>query len=294
MIHLRHILHPIRSANSLYHKVRLAIFRQLTEHRFRNIRRNQRNRCWCGGELLPFTWHSSYGVCVACGCYVNRHPPITEELKRFYSFDNYWGAWMRLKGAPTIDHRTENDLKDGRVAYWFSLIQQYGPSSGRVIEVGCGHAVLLRELNRRGYDCIGVEPSEDVSDWIRARTGLQIITGLFPQVDLPECDMFLAFDVLEHVHNPFSFMEKVFDILRPGGIAILQQPTIRAEQGDDIDPPFGNNFERMFDDVEHLWIFTSAGLNRLANLIGFDILDDKARWQQCHEIVVLRRQKVFT
>ena len=290
MIRLRHLLHPIASAKSLYHRVSTFVYKRLAERQVRHIRRGHRDRCWCGGELLPFKWHHSYSVCAKCGCYVNQCPPLPEELKKFYSLDHYWGTWMRSKGAPTIEYRTENDLRDGRVGYWLSLIQQYGPSSGRVVEVVCGHAVLLCELRKRGYDCTGVEISEDVSEWSRRRTGLEIVTGAFPQVELPGCDIFLAFDVLEHVHDPVGFMQKAYGLLRSGGIAILQQPTVRVEQGCGLDPPLGLDFERMFDDVEHLWIFTSSSLKMLANFTGFHILDDKSRWRPCHEIVVLKRE----
>jgi hypothetical protein len=46
----------------------------------------------------------------------------------------------------------------------------------------------------------------------------------------------------------------------------------------------------MFDDVEHLWVFTNANLRMLAKSSGFQILHDQSRWVQCHEILVLRRE----
>jgi len=289
MIRLEHVLHPGRSAWSLCRRAKLSLYRLLAANQVRRMRREQRISCSCGGELLPFKRHRSYGVCVNCGCYVNRYPPCLHDLKRFYSLDRYWGRWMQLKGAPTIEFRTANDLKDGRIDCWFSLLQRFGPPTGRVIEVGCGHAAFLGELSRRGYDCIGVEIGQDVSEWTRRHTALRIIPGAFPDVELPECDIFLAFDVLEHVHDPAAFLQKAHAILKPGGTAILQQPTIRPEQGYVLDPPLGEDFERMFDDVEHLWIFTNANLRILAKSSGFQILDDQSRWRQCHEILVLRR-----
>ena len=196
---------------------------------------------------------------------------------------------MQSKGAPTIEQRTAYDLKDGRVDCWLGLIKQYGPASGQVIEIGCGHAVLLRELHNQGYSCLGVEISEDVSDWVSRQTGLQVIAGAYPQIELPECDLFLAFDVIEHVHDPVSFLRKTYDLLKPGGVAILQQPVVRPEQGYSLEPPLGVDFERMFDDLEHLWIFTNASFRVLAELSGLRILDETSRWRQCHEIVILKK-----
>jgi SAM-dependent methyltransferase len=271
MISLRHFLHPIRSTKSLYRRTNDYSYRKLTEHGMRKMLRDRREKCWCGGELCIFKWHRAYGICINCGCYVNRNPPHLEELRQFYSLDKYWKKWMTLKRAPTIEERTTNDLNDGRVAYWLSLIQSYGPRSGEVIEVGCGPGVLLQELKKRGYVCTGIEISEDV----------------FPNIQLPKCDVFLAFDVLEHISEPFEFLQKARTLLRPGGVAILQQPTIRIESGYNLAPPFGKDFKRMFDDVEHLWIFTTASLNLLAKRTGFHVIDDKSVWRQCHEILVL-------
>jgi hypothetical protein len=50
MIRPRHILHPIRSAESLYGRVSLAVYRHLAEREFRKVRRGHRDRCWCGGN----------------------------------------------------------------------------------------------------------------------------------------------------------------------------------------------------------------------------------------------------
>jgi len=159
-----------------------------------------------------------------------------------------------------------------------------------VIEAGCGHGVLLCELQKRGYDCLGVEISEDVSDWVREKTGLKVLTGSFPEVALPECDLFLAFDVIEHVPDPLAFLRRVQSLLTLGGIAILQQPTIRPGEAYRLNSA-ECDCHRMFDDVEHLWIFSSASLGLLADAVGLRILDDEARWRQCHEIVVLAKEK---
>ena len=287
MISIRPLLQPIRSAKSLYGRTNDHLSRSLAQRRMRKIGRGHREKCWCNGALSTFKRHRGYGVCVNCSCYVNRNPPLPEELRKFYSLERYWGKWMQLKGAPTIEARTANDLSDGRVAYWLSLIESYGPRSGEVIEVGCGPAVLLQELERRGYACTGIEVSEDVSDWIRKEKGLRIITGDFPNIHLPRCDIFLAFDVLEHINDPCEFLREAKRLLRPGGVAILQQPTIRPEWGYELDPPFGQDFRRMFDDVEHLWIFTSTSLKLLAQNTGFQVIDNNSRWRQCHEILVL-------
>jgi len=284
VLKLRHILHPIRSAMSLYRMMNRYVYSYFAKRQFSNIRRGRRDRCWCGGGLVPFKWHPSYGICANCGCYVNWHPPLPEELKRLYSFDLYWRTRQRLKGHPTIEHRPVNDRSDGRVDFWLWLIERYGASAKRVVEVGCGSGVLLAELKSCGYKCIGVEPDEQTAKWVRQNMGLDVRPGIFPHVDLPKCDLFVALDVLEHSPNPEGFMRGAAELLNPGGVAIIQTPIDRY----DYEPPFGNMFGKVFDDLEHLFIFSATSISRLVDTLELrPIANDQ--WCLAHEIVVFQR-----
>ena len=235
--------------------------------------------------MLPFKWHASYKVCTKCGTYVNCRPPLPEELKRLYSFELYWHTRQQLKGFPVIEQRPANDRSDGRVDYWLGLIKRYRPSTGLVVEVGCAHGVLLAELKARGYKCIGVEPDERTAEWARENVGLDVRPGLFPNVDLPKCDLFLGFDVIEHSPVPVAFMNGVAQLLNPGCVAIIQTPIDRYA----YQPPFGDMFGLVFDDLEHLYIFTQTSLRRLSETAGLMAIAEDS-WRLAHEIVVLRRE----
>jgi len=287
MLRAGHIFHPILSARPTYGRLRRVVARLLWTQKFRHIRRGKRDRCWCGGQLLPFTWHPNYGVCAWCGCYVNQRPPLPEELARLYSFDLYWHTRQRLKGHPTIEHRPINDRSDGRIDYALGLVQRYGPPSGLVVEVGCAHGLLLAELKSRGYHCVGVEPDERTAEWVRRNTGLDVRPGFFPGVDLPMCDLFVAFDVIEHSPEPQAFMQAAAQLLHPGGVAILQTPVDRY----DYQPPFGERFEDAFDDLEHLHLFTDRAMEELASRAGLQVVTLAERLWLHHEICIFRKPR---
>lgn len=250
-----------------------------------SIKRGERNRCWCGGALQRFEWSTRYGVCAKCGCYVNRFPPIGEDLKVLYSFRFYWHTFQRVHGYPTIEERTLHDNDDGRVDYWLRLIERYGPLAGRVVEVGCAHGVLLTELQVRGYECVGVEPDPQTATWTRTHTGLDIRAGFFPGVALPPCSLFLAFDVLEHSPTPLEFLHAAAELLEPRGVAIIQTPVDRY----DLSPPFGDRFDDAFRDEQHLFLFTDRALKELACRANLEIVSLAERLALHHEICVFRR-----
>jgi glycosyltransferase involved in cell wall biosynthesis/SAM-dependent methyltransferase len=281
---LRHFLHPLRSLNSIARKTNRRMSRTRLQRQFRKLRRGRVDHCWCGGNLLEFQWHPSYGVCAQCGCYVNRRPLLTEELQRFYSFDVFWHSWYRMKGGSTIEDRAEVYRQDGRLGYWLRLIERYASGRGRVIEIGCSPGVLLAELQQRGYECVGVEPDQHTAEWIQRQLNVDVRTGFFPDVKLPQADLLLAFDVLEHVPNPEDFVNGLAYLLNPGGIAIIQAPIDRY--GDQ--PPFKDHLD-VFDDTEHLHIFTERAVEELARRAGLAILNNTERFRPIHEICILRK-----
>lgn len=280
---LRHLAHPVRTARSVRRRVAARLIRRTHARDLQQIARSERERCWCGGELREFPWHSGYGVCIDCGCYVNRRPPTQESLQRLYGFDLYWHDRVRSKGQAGIEQRLVRDRTDGRLDYWLGLVERFAPRAERVVEVGCGHGVLLQELQRRGRRCVGVEPDPRTADWTSHAAGVEVRSGLFPDVEVPPSDLFMAFDVIEHSLDPVAFLQGAARVLRPGGVAILQTPVDRYG----TKPPFAERFKDAFDDVEHLFLFTDEAIRRLASRAGLEVVDLSERLMLHHEICVL-------
>jgi 2-polyprenyl-3-methyl-5-hydroxy-6-metoxy-1,4-benzoquinol methylase len=216
---------------------------------------------------------------------VNRRPPAADELARLYSMDFYWHGRVRTKGQPPIERRAALDRSDGRVEYWASLVERHAPGARHVLEVGVGSGVLLEELKARGYDVLGVEPDEKTAAWTQERTGVEVRSGLFPLAGLPQVDLFLAFDVLEHSRDPVAFLRGAASLLPLGGTAIIQTPIDREHQ----EPPFGAGSKHVFDDVEHCYLFTDDSMRRLAEAAGLETRDLSERLWVQHEIAVLGR-----
>jgi len=284
VLRLHNRLNPLRSAKFLYQRGKVWVYKSIAGRQFRSILREQCDRCWCGGALLPFKWHSSYGICANCGCYVNRHPPLREELKKVYSLDLYWHTQQKAKGYPPIETRADLYRSDGRLEYWLRLIERYGPPHGIVVEVGCAPGVLLAELQKSGYECIGIEVDGKVAEWIHRIMNVDIRVGLFPCVDVPNCNLFLALDVLEHSPSPKDFLCEVSRLLKPGGIAIIQTAIDRYE----YNPPFGERFD-MFDDIEHMFLFTDKAMRELARRADLEVLNLEERLWLAGEVCIFRK-----
>jgi 2-polyprenyl-3-methyl-5-hydroxy-6-metoxy-1,4-benzoquinol methylase len=250
------------------------------------VPRVRREKCWCGSTLSRYNRHENYGHCGNCDSFVLREVPDPRVFKELYSLDNYWRYRQKeIKGHPTIEERTQNDLNDGRVRFWLDTIHQHTTEAGVAVEAGCGHGVLLSQLHAEGWKTVGVEVHEETAHWVRQETGLDVRVGIFPEVPLPSCDLFLALDVIEHASDPVAFAAKIFELLNGGGIAIIQTPLHDGKQ----DPPFAHRFPDVFDDIEHLFVFNRDSIGRLVAEAGFTVLSNHLAWQPCHEILVVSK-----
>jgi 2-polyprenyl-3-methyl-5-hydroxy-6-metoxy-1,4-benzoquinol methylase len=113
---------------------------------------------------------------------------------------------------------------------------------------------------------------------------VDVCEGLFPGVQLPTCDLFLAFDVMEHVSDPKNFICAVRALMHPGGVAIIQTPIERY----DYEHPFKMRPD-FFDDLEHLLLFTDKAILTLATLAQLEMVNLEDSLGSLGQICVLRK-----
>jgi SAM-dependent methyltransferase len=97
---------------------------------------------------------------------------------------------------------------------------------GRLLDVGCGHGLLLDEARRLGYDVEGIELSVTASQYARKSLGLHVreITVEDPALDEDRYDAIAIIDVLEHLDDPIACLERLCALLAPGGVLLVATP----------------------------------------------------------------------
>jgi 2-polyprenyl-6-hydroxyphenyl methylase/3-demethylubiquinone-9 3-methyltransferase len=98
----------------------------------------------------------------------------------------------------------------------------------RVFDLGCGNGATAAALERSGYRVTGVDPSEEGIRLARqhhpgldlhagsAYDDLAARYGRFPAV--------VSLEVVEHVFFPRKYAACAYDLLEPGGMAVISTP----------------------------------------------------------------------
>ena len=105
------------------------------------------------------------------------------------------------------------------------------PAGAKVAEVGCGDGHFVARLSaERNCDVTGLELNPDAVSSARAR-GRPVVLESVSDRALREAgryDIVSAFQVLEHVPDPFDFIGNCCRLLKPGGLLILSVPNNRS------------------------------------------------------------------
>jgi SAM-dependent methyltransferase len=91
-----------------------------------------------------------------------------------------------------------------------------------MLEVGCGHGLLLDEARRRGWAVEGLEIADASREHARS-LGLDVRDATLEQAEGAYQAVVLA-DVLEHLDDPVDALRRIAALLVPGGVTLLVTP----------------------------------------------------------------------
>ena len=187
--------------------------------------------------------------CTDCN-YIN----LPCDIDRSIFFEDYY--YLSSVNRELVDHF--EDFAD----HIKSLGSQF------VLDVGSNDGILLRPLKARGLKCLGIDPSENVSQ-IANREGLETLVGFFDldttqriEVSHGKPDLICASSVFTHLDNPLAFFITADKLLEKGGAVIVE-----VEYMGSIVESLA--FERFYFDRPHY--YSVKALSKIARKVGFQL-----------------------
>lgn len=148
------------------------------------------------------------------------------------------------------------------------------PPAAPVFDLGCGNGSIGALLSSRGYKVTGVDPSPSGMDIARvqhpevrleigsAYEDLAAKYGRFPLV--------VSLEVVEHVYDPRLYARTLFDLVEPGGAAIVSTPYhgYLKNLALAVSGKFDRHFTALWDGG-HIKFFSMRTLSALLGEAGF-------------------------
>ena len=139
------------------------------------------------------------------------------------------------------------------------------PGHNRLLDVGCGNGEFLARARQQGWEVHGIDLDEAALQHARA-AGIEVTRGpITPEAFSAESfDTITSHQVIEHVHDPRTFVESLYTWLKPGGRVWLGTPnndsTLHRQFGADwcdLHPP------------QHLVLLAPNALRTMLSSAGF-------------------------
>jgi 2-polyprenyl-3-methyl-5-hydroxy-6-metoxy-1,4-benzoquinol methylase len=211
----------------------------------------------------------SYVRCRACRTIFMTPRPTPAIMKRYYEESENYRCWAE-QIFPSSEMARRDRIHAPRLQRLIGACRTHGHAGGTLVEIGPGFGTFLGLAARCGFfhRVVGIEPNPDMASACGAR-GLEILQMQIESVTPSHivANTVAAFEVIEHLFNPRTFLELCRTLLAPGGMLAISCPNgegfdvaLLGAQSPAIDP-------------EHVNLFNPRSLERLVLSCGFDILE---------------------
>ncbi len=151
-----------------------------------------------------------------------------------------------------------------------------GNDDMRIFDLGCGNGSVAALLAGEGYEVSGVDPSTDgIAQARAAYPHLRLETGSAYEDLVGRFGRFpavISLEVVEHVYAPRDFAHTLFDLVEPGGIALVSTPYhgYWKNLALALTDKFDNHFTALWDHG-HIKFWSRRTLRLLLQEAGFQV-----------------------
>ena len=155
-----------------------------------------------------------------------------------------------------------------------------------ILEAGTGNGLTVFLLLQQNFQVEGVDITSEWCHYLHYRYGILIHHARFEKfAPTHDYDMVYSSHTIEHTEDPYAFIRKAYEILRPGGFLWIDTPdTYYCEK----ESGRWHHFETRHP-FEHLCLLGIESIEYLAKTTGFKITDWK-RQPEYNSIQVIMRK----
>lgn len=240
------------------------------------------NKCpWCGSDKAQinlwlrdeFLTKEDFHICecLNCGLLYTMPRPSKDKIGAYYNSEEYYSHQENKKG---FIPKVYEAVKKTNLKHKYKLATS-GLTVGKVLDIGCGVGDFLHTAEMHGWECTGVEPSEDAKVIAQKRMHGRIISSEDLE-NIPEgyYDLITMWHVLEHVDDLKWQIEQLRRLVKPKGRIVIALPNYKSYDGQ-----YYKELWAAYDVPRHLNHFSKTTLTKIFKASGLELVKmDKLRW----------------
>ncbi|KKQ71375.1 MAG: Methyltransferase type 11 [Candidatus Shapirobacteria bacterium GW2011_GWE1_38_92] len=135
------------------------------------------------------------------------------------------------------------------------LIENNFDKNIKILEIGCGQGLMLKELQDSGYNVMGIEPSKTACENAK-RKNINVMNSYFPtKLITDKFDLIIISHVLEHIKEYGKFLDSLPIISKNKCCLLITQTNYKG-----LIPVMQKENWYAWVPEQHYWHFTSSGL----------------------------------
>lgn len=168
---------------------------------------------------------ATYFKCKFCGTIFQDPLPTLQEMKDYANAEYSDGLYKEYLEADSLKYATF-EYRLNELMKVFKKQNHLG-TSPRILDVGCSNGRFIEVALRNGFDAWGLELSENAIAAAAPETKKRIYHGdanLIENIGIEKFNIITAFDLIEHLFDPISFLSNLNKIITPDGIIVITTP----------------------------------------------------------------------
>jgi 2-polyprenyl-3-methyl-5-hydroxy-6-metoxy-1,4-benzoquinol methylase len=149
------------------------------------------------------------------------------------------------------------------------VLREAGSNSKSVLDIGCSNGFFLKLAQKKGMEIYGTELGKKQLNYLRKNVTKNVFDTEKKLVGKMKFDIITAFDVIEHLPDPESFLRNCRTLLKKGGLLVVMTMVLDSWSY----KTFKGKVSWIGD--QHLFYFTRSKLTELMKRNGFCVYKAK-------------------
>lgn len=203
-------------------------------------------------------------TCSDCGFTFTQDIPDAKEIAPYYKSEEYISHSNTQKG---LINKLYHGVREIMLNKKLRLIRSLTPGT-TLLDVGCGIGYFPYFMKTKGFIACGMEVDSEARQFAADNYDLKVHepAKLLATDEKEKYDVITLWHVMEHLHDPKSYLSWIQKALKQDGILLIALPNC-----DSYDARHFRKYWAAYDVPRHLWHFTPKTFKQYITQFGFEL-----------------------